>query len=93
MPRRLHGALRDGWHGVKRSKYRPAPYEFPTDVFGSMRMLEKAEFTDIEAVPLRSYPNTGRAGLSLYGKLSSSDRIRRYHNFHYMLFAKKSAVS
>ncbi|MCK4549776.1 MAG: methyltransferase domain-containing protein [Candidatus Krumholzibacteria bacterium] len=89
MPRRLHGALREGWHRMKGSRHRPAPYEFPTDVFGSMRMLEKTGFTDIEAVPLKSYPNTGRTGLSLYGKLSSSDRVQRYHNFHYMITAKK----
>ncbi len=89
MPRQMHGKLRDGWHRIKGSKHRPAPYEFPTDVFGSMRMLEKTGFAEVEALPLRSYPNTGRAGLSLFGTLSSSDRIRRYHNFHYMIFAKK----
>ncbi len=93
MPRKMHGALREGWHRIKGSAHRPAPYEFPTDVFGSMRMLEKAGFEDIEAMPLSSYPNTGRTGLSLFGKLSSSDRIRRYHNFHYMLFAKKPTVT
>ena len=89
MPRRLHGALRELWHRARGSKVRPAPYEFPTDVFESMRGLEEAGFEDIEAMPLLSYPNTGRIGLSLYGKLSSSERIRRYHNFHYLLFARK----
>jgi SAM-dependent methyltransferase len=89
MPRRMHGALRDGWHRMKGSEHRPAPYEFPTDVFGSIRMLEKAGFEDVETVPLRSYPNTGRTGLSLYERLSSKDRVRRYHNFHYMIFARK----
>jgi hypothetical protein len=93
MPRRLHGAVRDGWHRMRRSRQRPAPYEFPTDVFGSMRLLEEAGFGAIEALPLRSYPNTGRAGLSLYGKLSSSDRVRRYHNFHYMIYARKAGPS
>ena len=93
MPRKVHGALRESWHRIKGSNHQPAPYEFPTDVFGSMRMLEKAGFEEVEAVPLRSYPNTGRTGLSLFGKLSSSDRIRRYHNFHYMIFAKKPATT
>ena len=93
MPRRLHGALREGWHRMQGSKHRPASYEFPTDVFKSARMLEKAGFEDIEAAELRSYPNTGKAGLAMYGKLSSSGRVRRYHNFHYMLFAKKPAVT
>ncbi len=93
MPKKMHGALREGWHRMKGSDHQPAPYEFPTDVFGSIRMLEKAGFTDIEAVPLKSYPNTGRAGLSLYGILSSSDRVRRYHNFHYMIFARRGNQS
>lgn len=91
MPRRLHGTLRNGWHRMKGSKHRPAPYEFPTDVFRSIRMLEKAGFGSIEAVPLKSYPNTGKAGLCLYGKLSSSNRVRRYHNFHYMIYARRSS--
>jgi SAM-dependent methyltransferase len=90
MPRRMHGALRESWHRMKGSKHRPAPYEFPTDVFASMRMIERAGFEDIEAVPLKSYPNTGKAGVSLYGKLSSSERVSRYHNFHYMIFARKA---
>jgi SAM-dependent methyltransferase len=93
MPRKMHGALRDSWHRMKGSPHRPASYEFPTDVFGSMRMLEEAGFEGVEAVPLRSYPNTGRAGLSLYGKLSSSDRVSRYHNFHYMIFARRGSQS
>ena len=93
MPRKMHGALRDSWHKMKGSKHRPAPYEFPTDVFGSMRMLGEAGFKDVEAVPLKSYPNTGRAGLHLYEKLSSSDRVSRYHNFHYMIFARRSTQS
>ena len=90
MPRRFHGALRDGWHRMKGSKHRPAPYEFPTDVFKSMRMLGEAGFEDVEAMPLKSYPNTGKAGLAIYRNLSSSDRVRRYHNFHYMLYARKT---
>ncbi len=90
MPRRLHGALRDGWHRMKRSKHRPAPYEFPTDVFKSMQMLSKSGFEDVEAVPLKSYPNTGKAGLALYGKMSAAERVRRYHNFHYMIYARRA---
>jgi hypothetical protein len=52
-------------------------------------MIEKAGFTGVEAVPLKSFPNTGKAGVSLYGKISSSERVSRYHNFHYMIFATK----
>ncbi len=93
MPRQLHGALRESWHKMKGSKHRPATYEFPTDVFESMRLLEMSGLEDIEAVPLDSYPNTGRAGLSLYEKFSSNGRVRRYHNFHYMIFARKGGQS
>jgi ubiquinone/menaquinone biosynthesis C-methylase UbiE/uncharacterized protein YbaR (Trm112 family) len=89
MPRRLHGALREKYHRMRGTAHRPAPYEFPTDVFESMRMIEKAGFAGVEAVPLKSFPNTGKAGVSLYGKLSSSERVSRYHNFHYMIFARK----
>jgi len=88
MPRWLHGALREIWHRARGSQVRPAPYEFPTDIFSSMRALEKAGFERVEALPLRSYPNTGRAGLWLYRRLSSSERVRRYHNFHYLLYAR-----
>jgi SAM-dependent methyltransferase len=91
MPRRMHGALRDRWHRARGTKHRPAPYEFPTDVFGSIKLLEKAGFEGVEAVPLRSYPNTGKAGVSLYGKFSKNERVRRYHNFHYMIFARRPA--
>lgn len=90
LSRPLHGTLRDGWHIIRESEHRPAPYEFPTDVFRSMRMLGEAGFTDIEALELKSYPNTGKAGLNLYGKLSSSERVRRFHNFHYMIFARRA---
>ena len=89
MPRKVHGALRTGWHKAKGSAHAPAPYEFPTDVFESMKMLSAAGFESVEAVPLTSFPNTGKAGISLFRKLSSSERVRRYHNFHYMIFARK----
>jgi len=89
MPRRAHGTLRDWWHRIRGSKHRPAPYEFPTDVFASIKMLRKAGFGDIGPVKLKSFPNTGRASLALYEKLSSSDHIQHYHNFHYMLIAQK----
>lgn len=93
MPRKMHGTLRGGWHRMKGSPHRPAPYEFPTDVFESIRMLEDAGFKEVEAVPLKSYPNTGKTGISLYEKLSSSDRVSRYHNFHYMIFASRDGQS
>jgi SAM-dependent methyltransferase len=89
MPRKMHSALREMWHGMKGSEHRPASYEFPTDVFETIRLLARSGFRSIEAAPLRSYPNTGRAGLAIYRWFSSFERIRRYHNFHYLISAEK----
>lgn len=89
LPRPLHGALRSLHHRLRRSPHRPAPYEFPTSVFRARRLLERAGFARIEAVPLRSCPNGGRAALALWRLASRSARIRRYHGFHYLLCAHK----
>jgi len=85
----MHGALRSLYHRVRGSVDRPAPYEFPTSVFRVHRLLEGTGFTQITAVPLRSHPNRGPAGLALWRLLSRSARIRRFHGFHYLLYAKK----
>jgi hypothetical protein len=53
------------------------------------RLLEEAGFTAIAAVPLRSHPNRGQAALALWRLLSRSARVRRYHGFHYLLYAEK----
>lgn len=89
LPRPLHGALRSLWHRSRRSPHRPAPYEFPTSVFRMMRLLERAGFAGIAAVPQRSHPNLGPAGLALWRLFSRSGRVRRFHGFHYLLSARK----
>lgn len=89
LPAPVHGALRSAYHRARRSPHRPADYEFPTSVWRVRKLLEAAGFREIEAVPQRAYPNTGPAGLAVYRALSRFDRVRRYHNFHYMLFAVK----
>jgi SAM-dependent methyltransferase len=89
LPAPVHGALRSAYHAARRSPHRPADYEFPTSVWRVKKLLAGAGFMEIEAVPQRAYPNTGPAGLAVYRALSRFDRVRRYHNFHYMLFAVK----
>lgn len=89
LPRPLHGALRSLYHRMRRSPHQPAPYEFPTSVFRVRRLLGEAGFGQISAVPQRSYPNRGAAGLALWRLLSGNGRIRRFHGFHYLLIAVK----
>lgn len=89
LPAPVYGALRSAYHRARRSPHQPADYEFPTSVWRVKKLLAGAGFREIEAIPQRAYPNTGPAGLAVYGALSRFDRVRRYHNFHYMLFAVK----
>jgi SAM-dependent methyltransferase len=89
LPRPLHGALRNLFHTVKGSTERPAPYEFPTSVWKAIRILEDSGFRNVTAIPQAAYPNTGAASLGIYHLLSRSERVRRYHNFHYMIYAEK----
>jgi hypothetical protein len=58
-------------------------------VWSTIRTLERLGFRDIEAVPQRAYPNVCPVGYKLYTILARSERVRRYHNFHYMITARK----
>ena len=89
LPRPLRAALRSLWHRLRSSRQRPAPYEFPTSVFRTGRLLAEAGFEEITAVPQRAWPNTPRPALAACRALSRIPRIRRYHNFHYFLYAVK----
>ncbi len=53
------------------------------------KLITEAGFRAVEAVPQKAYPNTGPAGLAVYRLFSRFERVRKYHNFHYMLFAVK----
>ncbi len=92
LPKPVHGRLRTIYHRARRSGGGPAEYEFPTSVFEAGRLLEKTGFENIEAIPLRSYPNIGSVRKSIYDALAASSRIRTYHNFHYMYTAVKPAA-
>lgn len=89
LPRPLHRGLRDLYHTIRGSGHRPARYEFPTSVFRVRRLLERAGFTGIEAVPQKAYPNVGPAAFRIYRVLSRHGRLGKYHNFHYLLQARK----
>ncbi len=89
LPKRLHGALRSFYHRLKRSSHRPADYEFPTSVWRTRKILAELGFEDITVVPQRAYPNVSPLGYKLYTVLARSEHVRRYHNFHYMISARK----
>ena len=89
LPKPLHGALRSLYHRLRRSPHPPADYEFPTSVWRIRRRLERLGFNDITVVPQRAYPNVCPVGYKLYTILARNERVRRYHNFHYMITARK----
>ncbi len=89
LPKTVHGRLRTAYHRLKGSSAPPAEYEFPTSVFRTKKLLGELGFVDDRVVALESYPNTGRAGFFIYKLLSRFERVRRYHNFHYMITAAK----
>ncbi len=90
LPRRLHGALRSLYHRLRRSPQQPAPYEFPTSVFRTKKILARAGFVEIEAVPQEAYPNVPSGLAMLYRALGPRGRLQSYHNFHYLLRARKA---
>lgn len=89
LPRTVHGALRRLYHRVKDTAHPPAEYEFPTSVFETERILRELDFPEISAVALESFPNAGKILYGFYRLASRLDRVRRYHNFHYMISARK----
>ena len=92
LPKPLHGRLRSLYHGMKRSSETPAEYEFPTSVFRTARVLRNLGFRSISVTPLKSYPNIGPARYRIYKTLSKSEHIQKYHNFHYMIAARKGVL-
>ena len=89
LPESAHRTLRSIYHQLKRSSIQPAGYEFPTSVWKVKRALEEVGFKIIEAVPLESYPLRHAFLNRIYQPISTIGRVKRYHNFHYFLFAEK----
>ncbi|MBN1163883.1 MAG: methyltransferase domain-containing protein [Candidatus Krumholzibacteriota bacterium] len=89
LPRGLHRRLRALYHRLRKSPFPPAPYEFPTSVWKVKKFLARAGFEAVRAVPQLAYPNTGKSGVRLYRWFGRIGHWRRYHNFHYLLTARK----
>lgn len=89
LPQPVHGFLRRIYHKIKRSTHKPADYEFPTNVWRTINILKKLNFTDIEVHPNTAYPGIGPGVYKVYSLFSGSDYIKKYHNFHYMISATK----
>jgi len=87
LPRPLYIFLRSTYHRLKRSTHRPADYEFPTNVWHVMAMLDKLGFRDIKIHPNNAHPAISETKYRLYKLLSKFEYIRKFHNYHYMLSA------
>jgi hypothetical protein len=76
----------DGWFGSARcnSGYSSGTYK------GNYGYCQDGISTSYSCNGLFGNRNGyNEAGLWLYRRLSSSERVRRYHNFHYLLYARK----
>jgi SAM-dependent methyltransferase len=90
LPRSLYRSLRELYHTLKRSSHRPATYEFPTNVWRVARLLKEIGFTDVVIQPNQdAYPSIGPMNYRIYALFKWSRWIRTYHNYHYIICAKK----
>lgn len=87
MPRFVYRSLRSTYHTLKRSSHRPADYEFPTNVWRVMAILRNLGFENIKCYPHTAYPTVSEGKHKIFQSLSSSEYVRTYHNYHYMLSA------
>ena len=75
--------------GLQKDAEKPR-YEFPTDVWRVVSLLEDLGFREVDVHPHTAYPNIGRLRYGLYRALGRFRRVRRYHNYHYMLSAVRN---
>lgn len=87
MPRPVYRFLRKAFHKIKGTSHKPADYEFPTNVKKVMTLLGELGFKNVTAHPHTAYPVIGPRRYALYKALSKSERVRTFHNYHYMLNA------
>jgi len=88
LPKPLHRLLRSIYHHLKSSTYKPANYEFPTSVWQVKKTLEELGFCSIRVHPSKAYPSISPASYRVYEFFSRVERVRKYHNYHYMLSGK-----
>jgi SAM-dependent methyltransferase len=92
MPKALHRSLRSFYRDeLVQSGHRPADYEFPTNPFTVKKIMERIGFVGIVFFPNRSYPTRHERLFRFYTFFSGNERIAKYHNYHYMLMAKKGS--
>ena len=60
LPRSAHRFLRSTYHQLIHSDHQPADYEFPTNPWGVIGLLQKLGFSEIEIFPNKSYPGIGK---------------------------------
>jgi len=89
FPRPLYRLLRSTCHRLKHSSHKPADYEFPTNLSRVKVVLEGLGFSEITVYPNIAYPNIGPASYRIYRFFSRIERVRKCHNYHYMLSARK----
>jgi SAM-dependent methyltransferase len=89
LPRRLYRWIRSIYHKHRPSDHKPADYEYPTSVWEVTAALQRLGFKNITHYPNESYPCIGRTAYRTYALLKGFNRIRKYHNYHYMLCAGK----
>jgi SAM-dependent methyltransferase len=85
LPRPLYRRLRSAYHRLRRSRHRPADYEFPTSVFRVRTELRRLGFQGLRVHPNRAYPCVGAVAFRVYALLSRVEFIRRYNNYHYII--------
>lgn len=92
LPKVLHRNLRSFYHNeLLHSEHQPADYEFPTNPFKVKKTLERIGFVGILFFRNHSYPTRHEKFYRFYTFFSDNDRIAKYHNYHYMLMAKKAS--
>lgn len=89
LPKFLHQFLREAYHHIRKSTHRPAKYELPTNVWKTKSVLAKSGFKHVIIYPNVTYPGISRRNYKIYQLLSTFDYVKKYHNFHYTIEARK----
>jgi SAM-dependent methyltransferase len=89
LPKPLYRFLRSIYHRLRRSDHAPADYEFPTSAQKVKKTLNLIGFHNIKIYSNNSYPSIGILRFQVYKFFSRIQRVRKFHNFHYMLSAVK----
>ncbi|MFH1278030.1 MAG: methyltransferase domain-containing protein [Candidatus Eisenbacteria bacterium] len=92
LPKPFYRFLRSAYHRFKGSSHRPADYEFPTSVGKTKKILGGLGFSEIHVRENDAYPAIGPLRYRFYRLFAGSAFVRRYHNYHYMLWARKEGT-